>query len=169
MTIHLDVRYRTPHATYPDPARKRACPKAWIPIWSCSRWGLPCHHRYRQCGALLPHPFTLTQHAGRFAFCGTFPRVAPAGCYPAPCSRGARTFLPLAQTKERPSGRLARGQCGASSRLGQAGLGGCTRIKLPPGSNFPQVQTSETRWASSQSRRASSPIPSAPPPTAWAW
>ena len=30
----------------------------------------------------------------RFAFCGTVPRVAPAGRYPAPCFRGARTFLP---------------------------------------------------------------------------
>jgi len=30
----------------------------------------------------------------RFAFCGTFPRVAPAGRYPAPLIRGARTFLP---------------------------------------------------------------------------
>ena len=29
----------------------------------------------------------------RFAFCGTFPRVAPAGRYPAPYFRGARTFL----------------------------------------------------------------------------
>ena len=31
--------------------------------------------------------------AGRFAFCGTVPGVAPAGRYPAPCFRGARTFL----------------------------------------------------------------------------
>ena len=30
----------------------------------------------------------------RFAFCGTIPGVAPAGRYPAPCFRGARTFLP---------------------------------------------------------------------------
>src|SRR5258706_13735791 len=30
----------------------------------------------------------------RFAFCGTVPGVAPAGRYPAPCFRGARTFLP---------------------------------------------------------------------------
>ncbi len=30
---------------------------------------------------------------GRSAFCGTVPGVAPAGCYPAPCFRGARTFL----------------------------------------------------------------------------
>ena len=42
----------------------------------------------------------------RFAFCGTFPGVAPAGRYPAPCSRGARTFLSRTRTKAviRPSG-----------------------------------------------------------------
>ncbi len=45
----------------------------------------------------------------RFAFCGTFPGVAPAGRYPAPCFRGARTFLPRRRNAERrrPSGRLA--------------------------------------------------------------
>ena len=32
--------------------------------------------------------------ARRSALCGTFPGVTPAGRYPAPCSRGARTFLP---------------------------------------------------------------------------
>ena len=30
---------------------------------------------------------------GRFVLCGTFPGVAPAGCYPAPYVDGARTFL----------------------------------------------------------------------------
>ena len=29
----------------------------------------------------------------RFVLCGTFPGVAPAGCYPAPHVDGARTFL----------------------------------------------------------------------------
>ena len=38
----------------------------------------------------------------RSALCGTFPGVTPAGCYPAPCFRGARTFLPSA-----PKGRGA--------------------------------------------------------------
>ena len=38
----------------------------------------------------------------RSALCGTFPGVAPAGRYPAPCFRGARTFLPSA-----PGGRGA--------------------------------------------------------------
>ncbi len=42
---------------------------------------------------------------GRFAFCGTVPGVAPAGRYPAPCFRGARTFLPPINRKAtvRPS------------------------------------------------------------------
>jgi hypothetical protein len=36
-----------------------------------------------------------TDKAGwRYIFCGTFPRVTPAGRYPAPYFRGARTFLP---------------------------------------------------------------------------
>ena len=40
-------------------------------------------------GELLPHPFTLTRlrqgFDGRTSLCGTFPGVAPAGRYPAPC------------------------------------------------------------------------------------
>lgn len=31
-----------------------------IPIWSCSRWGFPCHDCCQSRGALLPHHFTLT-------------------------------------------------------------------------------------------------------------
>jgi hypothetical protein len=103
--------------------RKRAWPapvpcgigRPAAPMRSCSRWGLPCRRRYRRRGALLPHPFTLTGNAApaghgnrRFAFCGTFPGVAPAGYYPAPCFRGARTFLDPAVTGEaaviQPSG-----------------------------------------------------------------
>ena len=73
--------------------------------------GLPCRSRCRARGGLLPHPFTLTapvETSGRFAFCGTFPGVTPAGRYPAPCFRGARTFLSggLATMPERPSGQL---------------------------------------------------------------
>jgi hypothetical protein len=44
--------------------RKRAWPHAKrrpaVPIRSCSRWGLQCQSRRRDRGALLPHPFTLT-------------------------------------------------------------------------------------------------------------
>jgi hypothetical protein len=96
-----------PRATDPDdrpgnwPARAtHSDAGAVAPTWSCSRWGLPCHRRCRRRGAPLPHPFTLTRSpaeagpGGRSALCGTFPRVTPAGRYPAPCLRGARTFLP---------------------------------------------------------------------------
>jgi hypothetical protein len=44
------------------PTRTAARKQAFaVPIWSCSRWGLPCHLRYRRRGALLPHLFTLTR------------------------------------------------------------------------------------------------------------
>jgi len=103
--------------------RKRAWPapiprgigRPAAPMRSCSRWGLPCRRRYRRRGALLPHPFTLTGarplrgDRRRFAFCCTFPGVAPAGHYPAPCFRGARTFLDPAVAGEaaviQPSGK----------------------------------------------------------------
>src|ERR1700755_739527 len=50
--------------------------------------------RHRVRGGLLPHPFTVAgPKPSRPAFCGTFPGVAPAGHYPAPSFRGARTFL----------------------------------------------------------------------------
>ncbi len=65
------------------------------PIRPCSAWGLPCPLRYRTGGALLPHPFTLTSGRirRRSTLCGTFPRVAAAGRYPACCPPGVRTFL----------------------------------------------------------------------------
>jgi hypothetical protein len=61
-------------------------PSRAAPIWSCSRWGLPCRFCCQLRGALLPHRFTLTHVAcaeasrlERFIFCGTVPGVAPAG------------------------------------------------------------------------------------------
>ena len=50
-----------------------------LPIWPCSRWGLPSHNCYQLCGELLPHRFTLAclpacRHHRRFAFCCTIRR-----------------------------------------------------------------------------------------------
>jgi len=114
MAIHLGRPL--PDASRNRPGRRLGNPPAGrsrraAPIWFCSRWGLPCRRRRRRRGALLPHPFTLTRQmrtfTGRFAFCGTFPGVAPAGRYPAPCFHGARTFLPRTKARRRPSDRLA--------------------------------------------------------------
>ena len=49
-----------------------------------------------RCALTAPfHPYRQAlRRCRRYAFCCTFPGVAPAGRYPAPCFRGARTFLP---------------------------------------------------------------------------
>jgi hypothetical protein len=56
-----DARYRAPRATDPGDVAETPLPVARrvTPIWSCSRWGLPCRFRYRSRGGLLPHRFTL--------------------------------------------------------------------------------------------------------------
>jgi hypothetical protein len=66
MAIHLGRSLPNASRDRPErrrgrPARQRR-PKPMLPAaptWSCSRWGLPCHRRYRRRGALLPHHFTL--------------------------------------------------------------------------------------------------------------
>jgi hypothetical protein len=65
----------------------------------------------RSYRTLSPLPCHTEAQGGRFAFCGTFPGVAPAGRYPAPCFHGARTFLsPLAQAATiRPSDSASMG------------------------------------------------------------
>jgi len=66
-----------------QPTRIRHGSRHWIPIWSCSEWGLPCHLCYHRRGALLPHHFNLTGPAGlrRCIFCDTFHRFTPSRRY----------------------------------------------------------------------------------------
>jgi hypothetical protein len=52
----------------------------------------------RSCRTVSPLPAG-PKAGGRSVLCGTFPGVAPAGRYPAPCFRGARTFLQHALTR----------------------------------------------------------------------
>src|SRR6478735_1995018 len=63
---------------------------------------------YRTFSPLLP----TSKGEERFVLCGTFPGVAPAGCYPAPYVIGARTFLLrdlsiIAEAAVRPTDREA--------------------------------------------------------------
>ena len=61
VTIHLGCLLPDTSCNLPE---QRSGNRSYVaPIWSCSRRGLPCHCRYRQRGALLPHPFTLTAKA----------------------------------------------------------------------------------------------------------
>jgi len=60
-----------------------------------------------RCALTAPfHPYLIKTK--RFTFCGTFPEVTLAGRYPAPCLRGARTFLPskIEILKRQPSSHL---------------------------------------------------------------
>ena len=87
----------------------------FLPIWSCSVWGLPCPLHYCRGGALLPHLFTLTSRirrcARRYVLCGTSrqPGLNPASrTLSGTLLCGVRTFLPRSLTKrERPSGPAA--------------------------------------------------------------
>jgi hypothetical protein len=142
-----DAPHGAPHATNPDgeagmpPGLRRALAGAAVPIRSCSRWGLPCRPCCQGRGALLPHRFALARGVphrdaprgamrslrGRFVFCGTVPGVAPAGGWPAPHSRGARTFLcRLAATAAvRPSGTERDARAGMGRQAGMAAAGCC--------------------------------------------
>ena len=119
-----DVRCRTPRATYPGGrcgssparrARRRGRRRPYLVLLPVG-FTVPPLSPGARCALTAPfHPYrvgagaTGTPGHGRFAFCGTFPGVAPAGRYPAPRFRGARTFLPPAsgtrgRATVRPSG-----------------------------------------------------------------
>ena len=68
--------------------------------------------------------------AGRSAFCGAIPGVAPGGRYPPPFRRGARTFLPPPCGEERPPGRLVRAK---GERPGPSGQGRPIGVAPQPG------------------------------------
>ena len=80
--------------------RFRACARTLVP----SLFGLAPGGVYRAAGVAVravrsyrtfsPLPQPTHNAPRRFVFCGTFPRLAPAGRYPAPTVHGARTFLP---------------------------------------------------------------------------
>ncbi len=105
MTIHLGCTL--PHTSCDQPGqrsgkheparhqRRACCPySVLLPVG----FALPLPLPDARCALTAPfHPY-LRPLPGvrRFAFCGTFPGVASAGRYPAPCLRGARTFLTMA-------------------------------------------------------------------------
>jgi len=84
------MRHRIPQATYPKTRTDRTSPSrtACFPIWSCSRWGLPCRGMLppARCALTAPfHPCRRLAALWRYVFCGTFRRLAPPRRYLAPC------------------------------------------------------------------------------------
>ena len=107
-----------PDASRDRPGRLRGnafrfpCGKTAAPIWSCSRWGLPCRPCYQVRGALLPHPFTLT-HA---RMGGLLSVALSLGSPPPDVIRHRASVEPGLSSHRllegRPSSRLTRLQCG---------------------------------------------------------
>ena len=90
----------------------------------------------------LTSPFHPYRPGGRrFAFCGAFPGVAPAGRYPAPCPRGARTFLRPKAAAVQPADRRHYAVPGPPVKRPRQIGANLSRIKLP-------------RWRSSYERVA---------------
>src|SRR5664279_3342810 len=57
----------------PESLRGNDAGRVSPPIWSCSRWGLPCRRHHCRRGELLPRLFTLT---GKFSLPGGMFSVA---------------------------------------------------------------------------------------------
>ena len=119
---------------------------------------------YRTVSPLPRH----TQRPRRSVLCGTFPGLAPAGCYPAPLVHGARTFLPgsLSASPERPSGRLTgRGMGGRGPFRQEAGRFSALRPRDAMVRTRPRVAI---RFCS-VARVDSSQTPSARSGRKWRW
>ncbi len=118
-----DARCRTPRATYPDdgaitrlaPVSRPLPPLHGLAPGGVCRAATVAGRAVRSYRTLSPLPALRPEAPGRrSALCGTVPGVAPAGCYPAPRDRGARTFLhpdPKVRTAAiRPSGSRPAGK-----------------------------------------------------------
>src|SRR5205823_13631858 len=120
MAIHLGRS--SPNASRDRPERRRGRParqpgfrraacRSYLVLLPVG-FTLPPPLPAARCALTAPfhpcRPLSRRTMGSAVCFCGTFPGVAPAGRYPAPCFRGARTFLPPPSEpgEERPSDRL---------------------------------------------------------------
>ena len=77
-------------AGFKQPTRERRGPRHGSPIWSCSRWGLPCHaalspRAVRSYRTVSPSPRVPCGTVRLSALCCTFRRLTPPRRYLAPC------------------------------------------------------------------------------------
>ncbi len=106
--------------TLKQPTRTRRGPRHEVPIWPCSRWGLPCRPvarlAVRSYRTISPLPDLRRAIGGIFLL--HFPSARAAQALPGTVPCGARTFLGIRPTKldrmTRLSGRLRRRQSTAT-------------------------------------------------------
>ena len=80
--IHLGAASPRPSSDLPESSARHA---QRIPIWSCSRWGLPCRRVLPPTRCALTAPFHPYRQCRRSALCCTFRRLTPPRRYLAPC------------------------------------------------------------------------------------
>ncbi len=129
MTIHLDawlpMRLQLPTRTA---GPRRACgrsvtrsdPRA-VPIWHCSRWGLPCRSGYPSRGELLPRRFTLTPDHTKAVRGGLFSVALSLGL-PRPGVTRHRCLVESGLSSTPATGRRGHPALRARSRLGGRGV-----------------------------------------------
>ena len=129
--------------------RKRALPanRRAVPIWSCSRWGLPCRFRCRSRGALLPHRFTLTRTKPG----GLFSVALSLGSPPPGVTRHRVSVEPglssPTRRRRRPSGHLAAGTWAQSPQASRNWLRSPTSLLCVSASAVPSTcDGRQWRW-----------------------
>ena len=117
--------------TLKQPTRRHCGPQHSLPIWSCSRWGLPCRSvaglAVRSYRTISPLP-RIPKNRSAVSFCCTFRRLAPPRRYLAPCpvEPGLSSALfPMT----RLSGRLRRAHCRTPSRSRLNPRGSGSRVR----------------------------------------
>ncbi len=129
--------------------------RAFLPIWSCSVWGLPCLPRYRGSGALLPHLFTLTRSC--WAVCslwhwpstGLDARVPDVIRHTALRSSDFPPPVPLLALgfRQRPPGPPASSKCTGKAGIRDKGTGirdeGTSRLRADASNAYPQAVIAE--------------------------
>ncbi len=83
--IHLGPASPQASCDLPEPSAGRTY---WVPIWSCSKWGLPCRNVLprTRCALTTPfHPYRPINRGWRSTLCCTGRRLTPPRSYLAPC------------------------------------------------------------------------------------
>ncbi len=140
----ISLGFRSPGLSSDLPENLGRAALKRFPIWSCSGWGLPCLSCHHESGELLPRHFTLTPpEAGRYLFCGTFPR-----------SLGVRvTNHPALRSSDFPPAHACRRSCTRSNPWSPSETGRSTDITSLP---FP----AENKVSAGMSDRKASCLPS---------
>jgi len=129
--------------------RKRAPPASRhaVPIWFCSRWGLPCRFRCRSRGALLPPRFTLARPRPG----GLFSVALSLGSPPPGVTRHRVSVEPGLSSPtrrwRRPSGRLAVAPWAESAQASRKRASSAASRPCVSASAIPSIRLgSQWRW-----------------------